>query len=323
MSIFEALVNPRKSHKVVTTSVATAASAASVYVTLYPWFKFARLTKLTIAANQAFSNLTVNVYKGSAQYRNASTADKPQYILDKLALSGTSVTWAQTDADTLTEDPTRAGCLYLELTTSGTFTTGTVFTVTAEGYELTPHALDASEQVPWKSSHGYKALTLVSGASLATDLTPYLCHAAHPQYIGQEFTLWASTGDYLYLGSTTTFDKVFFQLGATTQPAGSTFTFAYWNGSSWASFTPLDNTSDGQTSPSHFSYSGPIGLPTLSGWSKTQITEDPTKIMVDEIEAGDAFPLGGGLSSPDRYWIRITPSSFTGPQTGRFVVLLK
>lgn len=79
--------------------------------------------------------------------------------------------------------------------------------------------------------------------------------------------LMSTTSDYLYLGSSETFNNIYVSL--TTNGSGYTLSWSYWNGSTWASFTP---TQDGT---SNFSQSGWVRW-SISGWAPTTIGPDTT-----------------------------------------------
>lgn len=311
MSHYAGIVNPKKALRETVATTATAASASEIYVTI-PWPTFSTLERLVVASTQNFSNMVIEALTDAGAYRAAASAAKPTFVTGKVTQSGSATNWYDFTSTMQTEDAQRAGYLYLRISlSSGTFTTGTVLTVTAEGYGRLPVSINDMDRAPWRSDQHFKVLRLTSGATEASDLTAETGYNLQPLQIGQGPTTWASSSDTLYIGSDRTFDALEFVIASGAQAAASAFTYAYWDGSTWTTFTPLDNTSDGQGTPSRFSYSGTVGLPSLSGWAPRQIPEDPLKIIIDQIVAGTRQPMGMAFN-PDRYWIRIVPTTMTG-----------
>jgi hypothetical protein len=131
----------------------------------------------------------------------------------------------------------------------------------------------------------------------------------------------ASTFDYLYVGSSKQLDHWEFNLssvGAT----NASLTVQYWNGTTWSStgMTILDETSCiGNDS---LRYSGIIenkGLPAMSTlWTKTRLTGtglslplDPVTYMKNQIVAGNLPPMTI-VSDPERYWVRFKVDKLVG-----------
>ena len=310
MSQYAGIVNPKKALRETVATTATAASASEIYVTI-PWPAFSTVERIVVASTQSFSNMVIEALTDAAAYRAAAGSAKPTYVTGRVVQAGSATTWYDFTSNFQTEDAQRAGYLYLRISlSSGTFTTGAVLTVTAEGFARLPVSINDMDRPAWKKDPQFKVLRFTTGAAVAEDLTAETGYNLQPLQIGQGPTVLASTSDTLYIGSDQTFDALEFIIYSGAQPAASVFNFAYWNGS-WSSFTPLDNTSDGQGTPSRFSYSGTIGLPSLSGWTPRQIDEDPLKIMMDQIIAGTRQPMGMAFN-PDRYWIRVVPATITG-----------
>jgi hypothetical protein len=311
VSQYAGIVNPKKALREVVASTATQASGAEIYVTI-PWPVFSTVERIIVASTQNFSNMVVEFLTDAAAYRAASSGAKPSYVTGKITQAGSATNWYDFASTYQAEDARRAGYLYLRISLStGSFTTGSVLTVTAEGYARLPVSINDMDRAPWKNDPYFRVMRLLTGATSAEDLTAETGYNLQPLQIGQGPACLAATTDTLYIGSDRAFSALEFGIYSGAQPAGSAFTFSYWNGSTWATFTPLDNTSDGQATASRFSYSGTIGLPTLTSWTPVQITEDPYKIIIDEIIAGTRQPMGMS-NNPDRYWIKIVPTTITG-----------
>ena len=121
---------------------------------------------------------------------------------------------------------------------------------------------------------------------------------------GTAFSLWAATGDYLYLGSTSRFDMAVFDLSI----AGSvgTVTWEYYNGSTWVEFVPLFAELDGNEDETKYLFSEdggevfPVSL--LTNWTPLTLTSTSphTATVPDSIS---------------RHWVRIKTASITTTPT--------
>lgn len=312
MSQYAGIVNPRKAlrESVTTTQAVLSPAATEIYVTI-PWPVFSTVERIVVAATSNFQNLVVESLTDAAAYRDAASADKPMFVTGRYTQSGSATNWYAFDATTFqTEDARRAGYLYLRLSvSSGSFTGGIEIQVTAEGYARLPVSINDMDRAPWRKDPHFRVMRLVSGATVAEDITAETGYNLQPMQIGQGPTCFASDTDELYIGSDKRFSSLEFVIASGAQPTTSSFTYEYWDGSTWSSLTPLDNTSDGHIGG--FSYSGTVGLPDLSDWSPTHVDEDPVKVMMDAIVAGTHPPVGMSFNPP-RYWVRIRPNALDG-----------
>lgn len=131
----------------------------------------------------------------------------------------------------------------------------------------------------------------------------------------------ATTQDYVYVGSTKKLDHWEFILSGVGQ-TNATLSMQYWNGSTWASTgtTILDRTS--ASGNDTMRYSGIIenkGLAAMgSSWKATRMSgtglsllTDPAYTYVEAVNAGTIQP-GTMAYDPARYWMRFSVSSVTG-----------
>lgn len=280
-----------------------------MYVTI-PWPSYSTVERIVISSNETFSGMTVTLLSDGAAYRAASTDDQQQYILDKLTQSGGAVQWYEFDVNSQTHDNYRAGYLYILI--GATFATGATFRVTVDGFARIPSDLEGIDYSPYKNDKNFRALKLTSGDTKATDLTAMLAWNGPPTESGDAPLCFGTTSDTMYFGSDKSFSALEFQIYSGAQTTGQ-FTWQYYRAdtATWTTFTPIDNTSDGQATPGEFNYSGTFALPTLTGWGPAQLSTDPLKQMIDEIIAGNQQPMGMAYN-PSRYWIRATPTTLNG-----------
>lgn len=310
MSIYAGIVNARKSLRSTVTSPPTLALATNVYVTV-PWPAYSTIEKITLSSNETFDGVTLTVLSDGAAYRAANTDDSQQYILGQASQSGGGNQWYQFDCNFQAVDAYRAGYAYININALS-MTTGSTFRVTLDGYARIPSDLEGIDYSPYKNDKNFRALKLTSGDTKATDLTAMLAWNSTPTEFGTAPICFNTTSDTMYFGSDKSFSALEFQIYSGAQTTGQ-FTWQYYRAdtATWTTFTPIDNTSDGQSTPSEFNYSGTLALPTLTGWGPAQLSTDPFKQMLDEIIAGTRLPMGMS-HNPSRYWIRATPTTLNG-----------
>jgi len=311
MSVYAGIVNPKKVLRSTVTTPPTLSGCTNLYVTV-PWPSYSTIENIIVSANENFSDLILSVLSNGAAYRAASTDDAQQYILSQEIQDSGSVQWYKFSPNTLTVDAYRAGYTYLNLNSSMAMTTGTIFQITVEGYARIPSELEGIDYAPYKNDKNFRALKLTSGDTRATDLTAMLAWNGPPTESGDAPICFNSTNDTMYFGSDKSFSALEFQIYSGAQTTGQ-FTWQYYRAdtATWTTFTPVDNTSDGQATPGEFNYSGTFALPSLTGWGPAQLSTDPMKIMIDEIIAGTRLPMGMSYN-PSRYWIRATPTVLNG-----------
>ena len=128
----------------------------------------------------------------------------------------------------------------------------------------------------------------------------------------------ASTNDYIYVGSKTPIDYWDFQIG-TGSTWLATLTGQYWNtaGAGWSTFTVIDDTSSGNGDS--MKYSGIVeasGIGQSVTWGpvvfrnadNAQLPQDPLTTLQDAIRNGITPPVNIPENSP-RYWVRFKLSA--------------
>jgi hypothetical protein len=128
----------------------------------------------------------------------------------------------------------------------------------------------------------------------------------------------ATTTDYLYIGSEKQVDHFEFNLSGTATTA-ATLTMEFWNGSTWTGtgVSIMDNTSSGNSDTMRFS--GIIeNNGTISGWKKTRLTGTGNTLILDpmtglgtSITSGLVPPVGC-FYDPERFWWRFSVNRITG-----------
>ena len=137
------------------------------------------------------------------------------------------------------------------------------------------------------------------------------------------WTMFSAATDYLYFGLEDTFDGLWFFLNTPNTVAGTTATWEYYNGSTWAALTVRDNCTNAAAAlPTIFSYSGIIEWDAPSDWAKTDLASLGAFIdgVVNSYHPYGTFPTGDdGGSRTGRYWVRLKLSSVTGQPTFKWI----
>ena len=319
MSLMSVLANQSRTLRATEKSTVSAVSAAAMFVTLSGWTSAALLSRIRVASTAAVTNPTITILSDAAGYRAAITADKSKFILAQRTATVSALTYFEIDFDeAYVEDALRAGCLYVMISAGSAFTTGTVFTVTAEGRAQQPSTRTDSDRTGVRLDKSFRVLRTDGATNLTSDITKGLLNNSDPYTIGGaneslRLDFLSATSDVVYVGSVDPITALAFILpDVSKQAATNGLTLDYWNGTAWTTATFLDNTSDGQTSPSTMSYSGTVAIPAISAWRKSQLSIDPMKIMADSIDAGTSYAMGSFVN-PSRYWLRIKMASQSAP----------
>ena len=163
----------------------------------------------------------------------------------------------------------------------------------------------------WSTGNVWKDMRGVGGNAEHNLLNPTPGH-----------TLLSAASDYLYFGLEETFDGLWFHLANANTVAGTTATWQYWNGTTWATLTVRDNCTDASpVTPTIFSYSGIIEWDIPSDWVKSDLTSlgAPLDGVVNPIGGYGTFPTDGSGTRITRYWVRLKLSSVTGQPTFRWI----
>jgi len=128
----------------------------------------------------------------------------------------------------------------------------------------------------------------------------------------------ATTTDYLYIGSVNKVDHFEFNLSGTATTAAA-LAMEFWNGTTWSAtgVSIMDNTSSGNSDTMRFS--GVVeNNTTVSGWTKTRLTGTGDTLILDpmtglgvSINAGLVKPIGM-FYDPERYWWRFSVNRIAG-----------
>lgn len=128
----------------------------------------------------------------------------------------------------------------------------------------------------------------------------------------------ATTTDYLYIGSVNKVDHFEFNLSGTATTAAA-LAMEFWNGATWSAtgVSIMDNTSSGNSDTMRFS--GVVeNNTTVSGWTKTRLTGTGNTLILDpmtglgvSINAGLVKPIGM-FYDPERYWWRFSVNRIAG-----------
>jgi len=131
----------------------------------------------------------------------------------------------------------------------------------------------------------------------------------------------ASTNDYIYIGSKRQIDHWDFQVG-TAATYVSALTGQYWSsaGNGWSTFTAVDDTSSGNSDTMRFSGviegsglgSSTWGAVVFRPTDNLQLPADPLTVLTDSIAAGTTPPINSPENQP-RFWVRFKMNTVTYP----------
>jgi hypothetical protein len=264
------------------------------------------------------------ILNDGAHYRNSSTDNKGQLIYrdptDKSTLSGDSyyASWEFTPgiySDNLYNRPFLN--IAIAMTGSTTFTP-TIQVIGRKAVGNTYLDTDAQGLLVDKT---YRVLIAKSASAVGGtggviyDITNPMTRRGGENVSQAGF---ATTTDYLYIGSARQVDHFEFNLSGTATTA-ATLTMEFWNGSNWTGtgVSIMDNTSSGNADTMRFSgivenHGG------ISGWKRTRLTGtggtlilDPMTGLGTSITNGNTPPVGC-FSDPERYWWRFSVNKIAG-----------
>ena len=312
MTYISALRNLNQVVSISGSTTATASAATLIALTLRKWPAIANLQRMTITANNDVAAVTVTVVSDVAQYLAASGNAKAPYVyaVGTGAISNGRMEIDFGNVETLNTQGLDFIGVVIQ---ASSIATGTTFTVTMRGQALQASATTGS----YMADNTFRVLQ-VTTAPLTTDITQNITGRGNPYGIAdtdlaQTFPALQSATDYLYIGSTKQFSSLAFYIpGYAKQPAGTTLVAQYWNGSTWATATVYDNTSDQQASPSTMSCSGLLEFNiSANSWVLSQVATDPLYVYVQGIISG-ANPPQTLVACPPRYWVRLQVTSLNG-----------
>ena len=300
-------------------------TGTSFYFTI-PWYPQSTIDEVRFW-NTSATGCTVSamlILNDGAHYRNSSTDNKGQLIYrdptDKSTLSGDSyyASWELNPgvySDNLYNRPFLN--IAIAMTGSTTFTP----TIQVIGRKAVGNTYLDTDAQGLLVDRTYRVL-IAKGASATggTGGTIYDITNAVTRRGGENVSQagFASTLDYLYVGSARQVDHFEFNLSGTATTA-ATLTMEFWNGSTWTGtgVSIMDNTSSGNADTMRFS--GIIeNNGSISGFKRTRLTGTGNTLILDpmtglgtSITNGDVPPVGC-FSDPERYWWRFNVNKIAG-----------
>ena len=318
MSVINGLYNQH-----LRSSVGFTVTGTIVYATL-PWHPQSTIDEIRVTntAGTAFTITALNILNTGAHYRNSTLDGKSHVILrdatDKNATANEAY-WAgylfnpPVFHDNLYDRP------YLNLIVAFTESkTNIPMRITAIGKKAVSNSYLKADAQGIESIDDYRVL--IGKAQTGTGGTAGTIYDVTGLAKGtggenaSQFNL-AATTDYVYVGSRKKIDHWEFQVGiGLTAPAN--LQGQYWNGTTWTSFTALDDTSTGNSDTMKFS-----GIVEGSGlgsssWvavkadfsANTLLPNDPLTVQQNRIIAG-GYPIVVLPPNPERFWARFNLSA--------------
>jgi hypothetical protein len=300
-------------------------TGSTLYFTI-PWYPQATVDQIrfwnTSATGMTVTNMLI--LNDGAHYRNSSLDNKGQVIYrdpaNKSAQAADSyrASWeiaTQVYTDNLYNRPFLN--IQIQLTTSTTLTP----VVSVIGKKALGSTILDTDDIGILVDKTYRVL-IAKGASAigGTGGTVYDITNPMTRRGGENVSQagFATTTDYLYIGSTKPTDHFEFNLSGTATTA-ATLTMEFWNGSTWTGtgVSIIDNTSSGNSDTMRFS--GIIeNNGTSSGWTKTKLTGTGNTLILDPMTGlgtsitNGLVPPVGCFSDPERYWWRFSVNKIAG-----------
>jgi len=300
-------------------------TGTNFYFTI-PWYPQSLIEEVRFW-NTSSTGCTVNtmlILNDGAHFRNSSVDNKGQLIYrdptDKSTLAADSyyASWELTPgvySDNLYNRP------FLNIAISMTGATTFTPTIQVIGRKAVGNTYVDTDSQGLLIDKTYRVL-IAKGASAVggTGGTIYDITNAVTRRGGENVSQagFASTTDYLYIGSTRQVDHFEFNLSGIATTA-ATLTMEFWNGSTWTGtgVSIMDNTSSGNSDTMRFS--GIIeNNGTISGWKKTRLTGTGNTLILDPMTALETLitngstPPVGCFSDPERYWWRFSVNKIAG-----------
>ena len=296
-------------------------TGSAVYFSI-PWYNASYIDRIRIYSPTSSSTGIDNLYilANGAHERQGDFTALDEYIYidttDKTPASGNNFSgqWS-IDPALYYEDKYGRNYLYIKIDfAGGASVTHQQFVITVSGRKAAHATLLNTEGTSVdKSVTNYRVLLgkaqVGNGGTggIISDVTNYARSAAFGTTAGIAI---GATNDYIYVGSSIKIDHIDFGVG-TASTTCLALQGQLWTGSTWSSFTVLDNTAG--TAGSSLRYSGVIeGLGIGSStWAATKmdpalnvlLPNDPNTVYENQILAGTS-PALGFFSNPQRFWTR-------------------
>jgi len=300
-------------------------TGTSIYFTI-PWYPQSVIDEVRFW-NTSATGCTVTsmlILNDGAHYRNSSTDNRGQIIFrdptDKNTLSGDNyyASWQLIPpvySDNLYNRP------FLNIAIAFTASTTITPTIQIIGKKAVGNSYLDTDNQGLLVDKTYRALIAKSASAVGGtggvvyDITNPMTRRGGENVSQAGF---ASTLDFLYIGSAKQVDHFEFNLSGTATTA-ATLTMEFWNGSTWTGtgVSIMDNTSSGNADTMRFS--GIIeNNGTITGQTRTRLTGTGNTLILDpmtglgtSITNGLVSPISS-FSDPDRYWWRFSVNRIAG-----------
>jgi hypothetical protein len=307
-------------------SVSLPSTTGSLFYFTLPWYPQSLIDEVRFwnTSGTACTVTAMLILNDGAHYRNSSTDNKGQIVYrdptDKQTFATDSyyASWAMTPAvysDNLYNRP------FVNILVSTTGSTTLTPSIQVIGRKALGGSYADIDNQGVAIDRSYKVLIAKNASSVGGtggeiyDITSNVTRKGGDYASKAGF---ASTNDYLYVGSINKQDHFEFNLSGTATTAAA-LVMEFWNGSTWSStgVTIMDNTSSGNSDTMRFS--GVVeNNTTVSGWTKTKLTGTGNTLILDpmtglgvSITNGKMKPIGL-FYDPERYWWRFSVTRIAG-----------
>lgn len=307
-------------------SVSLPSTTGSLFYFTLPWYPQSLIDEVRFwnTSGTACTVTSLLILNDGAHYRNSSTDNKGQLVYrdptDKqtYATDAYYASWSMTPAVYSDNLYNRPFVNVLVATTGSTTITPTIQVIGRKA--LGGSYVDTDNQAI-VNDKSFRVLIAKNASAIGgTGGVVYDITSAVTKKGGNNSSQagFASTTDYLYIGSVNKLDHFEFNLSGTATTA-ATLTMEFWNGTTWSAtgVSIMDNTSSGNSDTMR--YSGIIeNNTTVSGWTKTRLTGTGNTLILDpmtglgvSITAGQVKPIGM-FYDPERYWWRFSVNRIAG-----------
>jgi hypothetical protein len=307
-------------------TVSLPSTTGSLFYFTLPWYPQSYVDEVRFwnTSGTACTVTSMLILNDGAHYRNSSTDNKGQIVYrdptDKqtYATDAYYASWSMTPApysDNIYNRP------FLNVLISTTGSTTLTPTIQVIGRKAVGNSYIDTDSQGLLVDKSYKVLIAKSASAIGgTGGTIYDITSAVTKKGGDNAKQagFATTTDYLYIGSVNKIDHFEFNLSGTATTAAA-LAMEFWNGTTWSAtgVSIMDNTSSGNSDTMRFS--GVVeNNTTVSGWTKTRLTGTGNTLILDpmtglgvSINAGLVKPIGM-FYDPERYWWRFSVNRIAG-----------
>ncbi len=307
-------------------TVSLPSTTGSLFYFTLPWYPQSYVDEVRFwnTSGTACTVTSMLILNDGAHYRNSSTDNKGQIVYrdptDKQTYASDAyyASWSMTPApysDNIYNRP------FLNVLISTTGSTTLTPTIQVIGRKAVGNSYIDTDSQGLLVDKSYKVLIAKSASAIGgTGGTIYDITSAVTKKGGENAKQagFATTTDYLYIGSVNKVDHFEFNLSGTATTAAA-LAMEFWNGTTWSAtgVSIMDNTSSGNSDTMRFS--GVVeNNTTVSGWTKTRLTGTGNTLILDpmtglgvSINAGLVKPIGM-FYDPERYWWRFSVNRIAG-----------